>query len=109
MCAEIASASVCPEPWQPTGYNPVTLPAGAPSDQSSGTSSPLCDSGLHLNFHPNNTVRCDRALRRERGPSGTGDVRVGVCTKVSNPVPPTQLKALVALFFEIYGNPWRKK
>ncbi|XP_046883580.1 gamma-1-syntrophin [Hypomesus transpacificus] len=26
-----------------------------PSDQSSGTSSPLCDSGLHLNFHPNNT------------------------------------------------------
>lgn len=33
------------------------LPAGAPSDQSSGTSSPLCDSGLHLNYHPNNTVR----------------------------------------------------
>lgn len=32
-------------------------PAGAPSDQSSGTSSPLCDSGLHLNYHPNNTVR----------------------------------------------------
>jgi hypothetical protein len=31
--------------------------AGAPSDQSSGTSSPLCDSGLHLNYHPNNTVR----------------------------------------------------
>uniref|UniRef100_A0A8D1T8E9 Syntrophin gamma 1 n=1 Tax=Sus scrofa TaxID=9823 RepID=A0A8D1T8E9_PIG len=29
--------------------------ACAPSDQSSGTSSPLCDSGLHLNFHPNNT------------------------------------------------------
>ncbi|XP_045254164.2 gamma-1-syntrophin isoform X3 [Macaca fascicularis] len=28
---------------------------GAPSDQSSGTSSPLCDSGLHLNYHPNNT------------------------------------------------------
>ncbi|GCC25883.1 hypothetical protein chiPu_0004295 [Chiloscyllium punctatum] len=28
---------------------------GVPSDQSSGTSSPLCDSGLHLNFHPNNT------------------------------------------------------
>ncbi|KAG8570865.1 hypothetical protein GDO81_011452 [Engystomops pustulosus] len=27
----------------------------APSDQSSGTSSPLCDSGLHLNYHPNNT------------------------------------------------------
>uniref|UniRef100_A0A8C1TIW7 Syntrophin, gamma 1 n=1 Tax=Cyprinus carpio TaxID=7962 RepID=A0A8C1TIW7_CYPCA len=26
-----------------------------PSDQSSGTSSPLCDSGLHLNYHPNNT------------------------------------------------------
>lgn len=30
---------------------------GVPSDQSSGTSSPLCDSGLHLNYHPNNTVR----------------------------------------------------
>ncbi|XP_055966256.1 gamma-1-syntrophin isoform X2 [Sorex fumeus] len=29
--------------------------ACAPSDQSSGTSSPLCDSGLHLNYHPNNT------------------------------------------------------
>uniref|UniRef100_A0A672GDV5 Syntrophin, gamma 1 n=1 Tax=Salarias fasciatus TaxID=181472 RepID=A0A672GDV5_SALFA len=29
--------------------------ACVPSDQSSGTSSPLCDSGLHLNFHPNNT------------------------------------------------------
>uniref|UniRef100_A0A8C3WVF8 Syntrophin gamma 1 n=1 Tax=Catagonus wagneri TaxID=51154 RepID=A0A8C3WVF8_9CETA len=29
--------------------------ACAPSDQSSGASSPLCDSGLHLNFHPNNT------------------------------------------------------
>lgn len=29
---------------------------GIPSDQSSGTSSPLCDSGLHLNYHPNNTV-----------------------------------------------------
>ncbi|KTF81562.1 hypothetical protein cypCar_00025109 [Cyprinus carpio] len=28
-----------------------------PSDQSSGTSSPLCDSGLHLNYHPNNTVK----------------------------------------------------
>ncbi|XP_052451349.1 gamma-1-syntrophin isoform X1 [Carassius gibelio] len=28
---------------------------GIPSDQSSGTSSPLCDSGLHLNYHPNNT------------------------------------------------------
>ncbi|XP_057178553.1 gamma-1-syntrophin isoform X2 [Triplophysa rosa] len=26
-----------------------------PSDHSSGTSSPLCDSGLHLNYHPNNT------------------------------------------------------
>uniref|UniRef100_A0A8D0BY12 Gamma-1-syntrophin n=1 Tax=Salvator merianae TaxID=96440 RepID=A0A8D0BY12_SALMN len=26
-----------------------------PSDQSSGTSSPLCDSGLHLNYHPTNT------------------------------------------------------
>lgn len=35
----------------------VLSPAGAPSDQSSGTSSPLCDSGLHLNYHPNNTVR----------------------------------------------------
>lgn len=33
------------------------LVLGAPSDQSSGTSSPLCDSGLHLNYHPNNTVR----------------------------------------------------
>ncbi|XP_006860148.1 PREDICTED: gamma-1-syntrophin-like [Chrysochloris asiatica] len=31
--------------------------ACAPSDQSSGTSSPLCDSGLHLNYHPNNTCR----------------------------------------------------
>lgn len=31
-------------------------PLGVPSDQSSGTSSPLCDSGLHLNYHPNNTV-----------------------------------------------------
>ena len=30
--------------------------SGIPSDQSSGTSSPLCDSGLHLNYHPNNTV-----------------------------------------------------
>ncbi|CAF98462.1 unnamed protein product, partial [Tetraodon nigroviridis] len=30
-----------------------------PSDQSSGTSSPLCDSGLHLNYHPNNT-QCQR-------------------------------------------------
>ncbi|XP_069477134.1 gamma-1-syntrophin isoform X2 [Ambystoma mexicanum] len=29
--------------------------ACVPSDQSSGTSSPLCDSGLHLNYHPNNT------------------------------------------------------
>ncbi|XP_075406789.1 gamma-1-syntrophin isoform X2 [Tenrec ecaudatus] len=29
--------------------------ACAPSDQGSGTSSPLCDSGLHLNYHPNNT------------------------------------------------------
>uniref|UniRef100_A0A3B1J2Y6 Syntrophin gamma 1 n=1 Tax=Astyanax mexicanus TaxID=7994 RepID=A0A3B1J2Y6_ASTMX len=31
-----------------------------PSDQSSGTSSPLCDSGLHLNYHPNNpdTLSC---------------------------------------------------
>ncbi|KAM9102206.1 LOW QUALITY PROTEIN: gamma-1-syntrophin [Sarcophilus harrisii] len=29
--------------------------ACAPSDQSSGTSSPLCDSGLHLNYHPTNT------------------------------------------------------
>nr|XP_042712964.1 gamma-1-syntrophin isoform X3 [Chrysemys picta bellii] len=42
--------------------------ACVPSDQSSGTSSPLCDSGLHLNYHPNNTLRnlgaekipCDR-------------------------------------------------
>uniref|UniRef100_A0A286X783 Syntrophin gamma 1 n=1 Tax=Cavia porcellus TaxID=10141 RepID=A0A286X783_CAVPO len=34
--------------------------ACAPSDQSSGTSSPLCDSGLHLNYHPNNTVRQPR-------------------------------------------------
>lgn len=37
----------------------VCVPAalsGIPSDQSSGTSSPLCDSGLHLNYHPNNTV-----------------------------------------------------
>lgn len=34
--------------------------AGIPSDQSSGTSSPLCDSGLHLNYHPNNTVRARR-------------------------------------------------
>ncbi|KAG7256953.1 hypothetical protein CRUP_030953, partial [Coryphaenoides rupestris] len=25
--------------------------------ESSGTSSPLCDSGLHLNYHPNNTKR----------------------------------------------------
>lgn len=33
------------------------LVLGALSDQSSGTSSPLCDSGLHLNYHPNNTVR----------------------------------------------------
>lgn len=32
------------------------FPLGVPSDQSSGTSSPLCDSGLHLNYHPNNTV-----------------------------------------------------
>ncbi|KAB1256585.1 Gamma-1-syntrophin [Camelus dromedarius] len=32
-----------------------TSDIGAPSDQSSGTSSPLCDSGLHLNYHPNNT------------------------------------------------------
>ncbi|XP_029325801.1 gamma-1-syntrophin isoform X7 [Mus caroli] len=31
--------------------------ACAPSDQSSGTSSPLCDSGLHLNYHPNNTIK----------------------------------------------------
>ncbi|KAF6323718.1 syntrophin gamma 1 [Rhinolophus ferrumequinum] len=29
--------------------------ACAPSNESSGTSSPLCDSGLHLNYHPNNT------------------------------------------------------
>uniref|UniRef100_A0A8C3B2P3 Gamma-1-syntrophin n=1 Tax=Cyclopterus lumpus TaxID=8103 RepID=A0A8C3B2P3_CYCLU len=30
-----------------------------PSDQSSGTSSPLCDSGLHLNYHPNtDTLSC---------------------------------------------------
>lgn len=33
-----------------------TVLSGIPSDQSSGTSSPLCDSGLHLNYHPNNTV-----------------------------------------------------
>ncbi|XP_037659366.1 gamma-1-syntrophin isoform X2 [Choloepus didactylus] len=34
--------------------------ACAPSDQSSGTSSPLCDSGLHLNYHPTNpdTLSC---------------------------------------------------
>ncbi|XP_073187334.1 gamma-1-syntrophin isoform X11 [Lepidochelys kempii] len=31
--------------------------ACVPSDQSSGTSSPLCDSGLHLNYHPNNTIK----------------------------------------------------
>nr|XP_011763723.1 gamma-1-syntrophin [Macaca nemestrina] len=34
--------------------------ACAPSDQSSGTSSPLCDSGLHLNYHPNNTLNLCR-------------------------------------------------
>uniref|UniRef100_A0A087Y8J3 Syntrophin gamma 1 n=1 Tax=Poecilia formosa TaxID=48698 RepID=A0A087Y8J3_POEFO len=33
----------------------LKLPLCIPSDQSSGTSSPLCDSGLHLNYHPNNT------------------------------------------------------
>lgn len=32
------------------------LLSGIHSDLSSGTSSPLCDSGLHLNYHPNNTV-----------------------------------------------------
>lgn len=36
-------------------FVPAVL-SGIPSDQSSGTSSPLCDSGLHLNYHPNNTV-----------------------------------------------------
>lgn len=43
----------------------VCVPAvhsGIPSDQSSGTSSPLCDSGLHLNYHPNNTVLFSLAL-----------------------------------------------
>lgn len=36
--------------------------SGIPSDQSSGTSSPLCDSGLHLNYHPNNTVLFSLAM-----------------------------------------------
>ncbi|XP_073187333.1 gamma-1-syntrophin isoform X10 [Lepidochelys kempii] len=35
--------------------------ACVPSDQSSGTSSPLCDSGLHLNYHPNNTIQTNTA------------------------------------------------
>lgn len=39
-----------------TSYTVCIFPSGVPSDQSSGTSSPLCDSGLHLNYHPNNTV-----------------------------------------------------
>ncbi|XP_023982841.1 gamma-1-syntrophin isoform X2 [Physeter macrocephalus] len=42
--------------------------ACAPSDQSSGTSSPLCDSGLHLNYHPNNTD----ALSRSSWPAAPG-------------------------------------
>ncbi|XP_062848355.1 gamma-1-syntrophin [Trichomycterus rosablanca] len=44
-----------------------------PCDQSSGTSSPLCDSGLHLNYHPTNmdTLSCSSwptspALRWEK-------------------------------------------
>lgn len=39
---------------------------GIPSDQSSGTSSPLCDSGLHLNYHPNNTVREENCQKADR-------------------------------------------
>jgi len=34
----------------------VCVHSGIPSDQSSGTSSPLCDSGLHLNYHPNTVM-----------------------------------------------------
>lgn len=55
-----ADGGVCCRVLAPLAERVLPVLPGIPSDQSSGTSSPLCDSGLHLNYHPNNTVRARR-------------------------------------------------